>query len=269
MADEQADILTSREDGVLTIVLNRPHARNAISSEMVPELTEIMRSAQQDAAVRCVVIRGAGEHFTAGGDVASFRKTLELDTEARQNQFHGRLDRAAQMVIAFAGFDRPVIAACRGGIAGAGLMLTLTADLVLADGTATFVFAHQRMALIPDGGVSWLLPRIVGLRQARRLLLTAAQISGDEAQRLGLVTDLYPADELDAAVEKAAKAFARAPQQAVRTTKRLLGESLSATALEQLAAERDGIVSCVGDPDFAEAVTAFLEKRPARFPSAS
>lgn len=269
MTEDANEILTSQHDGVLTIVLNRPQARNAISGEMVPALTGIMERAQHDTAVRCVVVRGAGEHFTAGGDVAGFRKTLELDVSERQVEFHQRLDRAANMVLAFCDFDRPIIAACRGGIAGAGLMLTLTADLVLADDTATFVFAHQRMALVPDGGVSWLLPRVVGLRQAKRLLLTAAQVSGEEAVRLGLVTDLYPSDQLDAAVDKAARSFARAPQLAVRTAKRLLGESLAATAAHQLAAERDGIVACVGDADFGEAVTAFLEKRPARFPSAS
>jgi 2-(1,2-epoxy-1,2-dihydrophenyl)acetyl-CoA isomerase len=269
MATDEAEILTLRDGGVLQIVLNRPQARNAISSAMVPELTRIMRDAQADPAVRCVVVRGAGEHFTAGGDVAGFRKTLELDAAARREEFRARLDRAAAMVLAFAEFDRPIVAACRGGVAGAGLMLTLTADLVLADETATFVFAHQRMALIPDGGVSWLLPRIVGMRQAGRLLLTAAQVPAREALHLGLVTALCPAAELDGAVEKAARSLSRAPQRAVKTTKRLLAASLAATAADQLAAERDGIVDCVGDADFVEAVDAFLDKRPARFPSAS
>ena len=125
------------------------------------------------------------------------------------------------------------------------------------------------MALIPDGGVSWLLPRVVGLRQAKRLLLTAAQVKGAEALQLGLITSLHQTEELDAAVERAVAAFARAPQLSTLLAKRLLEEGLSRTAAEQLGAERDGIVACVGDPDFAEAVNAFLEKRSARFPSTS
>jgi 2-(1,2-epoxy-1,2-dihydrophenyl)acetyl-CoA isomerase len=263
------EVLVERQDGVLTLVLNRPQVRNAISREMVPVLTRIVLDAKCDPSVRCVLLRGAGDHFTAGGDVAGFRETLELSPAERRAQFRVRLDRAKEMVLAFANFDKPIVAACRGGIAGAGLMLTLTADLVLADDTATFVFAHQRMALIPDGGVSWLLPRVVGLRQAKRLLLTAAQVSGPEALRLGLITALHEASELDEAVEKAVRSLARAPQLATRTAKRLLDHSLSTAASDQLDAERDGIVDCVGDPDFPEAVGAFIGKRPARFPSAS
>jgi 2-(1,2-epoxy-1,2-dihydrophenyl)acetyl-CoA isomerase len=262
-------VLKKLEDGVLTVTLNRPETRNAMSPEMVPALTDIMREAQSDARVRCVLLRGAGDHFTAGGDVAGFRKTLTLSAADRRAQFHDRLGRASTMVGAFLELEKPLVAACRGAIAGAGLMLPLAADLVLADETTVFVFAHLRLALVPDGGVSWLLPRVVGARPAKRLLLTAAQVKGAEALQLGLITSLHRAEELDEAVKKTTAAFARAPQLAMRSTKRLLGESLARSVADQLEAERDGIVACVGDPDFDEAVNAFLEKRPARFPSAS
>jgi 2-(1,2-epoxy-1,2-dihydrophenyl)acetyl-CoA isomerase len=268
LTDPTDSVLVARENGVLTLTLNRPKFRNAMSREMTPLLTHLMREAQVDPAVRCVVVTGAGDHFTAGGDVSGFQRTLESSPEQRQEEFRGRLGKAAEMVEAFVDFDRPIVARVRGAVAGAGLMLTLVADLVLADETATFVFAHQRMALIPDCGVSWLLPRVVGLRQAKRLLLTAAMIGGAEALALGLLTSLHPTVDLDAAVAKAVAAFARAPQEAVKGTKRLLNDSLAATLGDQLKAERDAIAHCVGQDDFVEAVNAFLEKRPARFPSA-
>jgi 2-(1,2-epoxy-1,2-dihydrophenyl)acetyl-CoA isomerase len=261
------EILIAREDGVLTLTFNRPQFRNAMSSEMTPTLMTIFREAKADSKVRCIVVTGAGDHFTAGGDVVGFQRTLELSPAERQDQFRQRLDRVAGMVESVLAFDRPIVARCRGAVAGAGLMFVLAADLVLADETATFVFAHRQMALVPDGGVSWLLPRIVGLRQAKRLLLTAAKVGATEALALGLATAVYSTAELDRAVEKAAISLARAPQEAIKTTKRLLADSLSETSERQLLAERDGIVRCVGQDDFAEAVRSFLEKRSPRFPS--
>jgi 2-(1,2-epoxy-1,2-dihydrophenyl)acetyl-CoA isomerase len=262
------EILTKRGGGVLTITLNRPQFRNALSREMTPALTAVLRHAQADRSVRCLVVTGAGEHFTAGGDVVGFQAALEQPAAERQEQFRGRLVALAEMVEAFLAFDRPIVTRCRGAVAGAGLMFVLVADLVLADDTATFVFAHQRMALAPDGGVSWLLPRIVGLRHAKRLLLTAAKVGATEALTLGLVTSLHGSAELDAAVAKATSGFARAPQDAVKITKRLLRDSLLRTSADQLAEERDGIAHCVGQDDFIEAVRSFLEKRSPCFPSA-
>lgn len=263
-----SDILTARENGVLTLTFNRPQFRNALSSEMTPAITKFFREAQVDPKVRCLVVTGAGDHFTAGGDVVGFRRMLELSAAERQDQFRPRLSRVAEMVESVLAFDRPTVARCRGAVAGAGLMFVLAADLVLADETATFVFAHQRMALIPDGGVSWLLPRIVGLRQAKRLLLTAAKVEAAEALELGLATAVYRSAELDEAVAKTVAGLARAPQEAVKITKRLLSDSLLETSSRQLLAEREGFVRCAGQDDFAEAVRSFLEKRLPRFPSA-
>lgn len=259
------DLLVERSDGVLKLTLNRPKFRNAISSEMTPVLARIFGEAQADPSVRCILIAGAGEHFSAGGDIAGFKRSLEIPAAQRRDEFNERLNRASVMVQTLLAFDRPIVVRCKGAVAGAGLMFVLAADLVLADETASFMFAHQRMALSPDGGVSWLLPRVVGLRQAKRLLLTAATIGSTEALNLGLVTALHAASELDAAIETTIRALARAPQEATRTAKRLLDQSLANTAASQLDAEREGIVRCVGENDFAEAVDAFLAKRPARF----
>jgi 2-(1,2-epoxy-1,2-dihydrophenyl)acetyl-CoA isomerase len=258
-------VLAAREGGILTITLNRPEASNALSPDMGASLLKLMTEAREDASLRCVVLRAEGKNFSAGGDILSFQKTLALSGEERRKHFAERIGRAGLMARAFIDFDRPIIVRLNGAVAGIGLALTLVADLVLAAPDAAFVFAHQRMAVPPDGAVSWLLPRIVGLRQAKRLVLTAAKVEAQEALALGLITSLHKHEELDAAVARAAAHFTTAPAEAVRAARRLLNDSLTQDASAQAAAERDAFAHCAGHEDFAEAVNAFLEKRPARF----
>jgi 2-(1,2-epoxy-1,2-dihydrophenyl)acetyl-CoA isomerase len=147
------------------------------------------------------------------------------------------------------------------------MMLTLTADLVIGDDTATFIFAQRRVGLSPDGGISYFLPRIVGARAAARLVLTAASVRASEALGLHLLSEVVPAARLHTRVDELAADFARAPQQAVQHAKSLLRRSASSTMAEQLTAERDAIRLLVGTADFAEGVRAFTERRPASFPS--
>lgn len=266
---EGEGFLTNLVDGVLTIAFNRPEARNPISRGTSDGLGRVLEDARADARVRCLLVRGDGDHFSAGGDVAGFAKSIKLPREIIQAEYRGRLTRAANTVRALIAFDRPLVVRLRGAVAGAGLMFPLAADHVIADGSAQLVFAHQRLALTPDAGVSWLLPRVVGERKARHLLLGAAVVGARDALALGLIDTLVSGDELDRETAATAARLARAPQRASRLCKTILGASLDASLDVQLAAETEGIVACVGDDDFAEGVTAFLEKRPARFPSAT
>jgi 2-(1,2-epoxy-1,2-dihydrophenyl)acetyl-CoA isomerase len=132
-----------------------------------------------------------------------------------------------------------------------------------------FLFSHQRVGLTPDAGVSYLLPRAIGMRQAKRLILTAAKLEAEEAARLGLIHHLVEKDALADEADRLALRFCDAPQQAISRAKRLLNESLASPLGAQLEAETDAITACVADADFAEGVTAFVEKRAARFPSAA
>ncbi|WP_339948057.1 enoyl-CoA hydratase-related protein [uncultured Albimonas sp.] len=257
---------TALDAGVLTLTLNRPEARNPFVPGMPAALRDLLGDAQADPAVRCLLVRGAGDHLSAGGDVASFARSLAETTDAeRQAEFRGRMAVGKALALALAAFDRPVVVRHRGAVAGAGLMVPLAADLVVADETARFVFAYRRLALSPDGGVSWLLARAVGARQARRLMLTAAVVEAPEAQRLGLIDLLVPAEELDAAAARAAADFATAPQGSLRRIKRLADAAPGRDYAAHLDAEGEAIVEGVVDPDFAEGVAAFLEKRPPRF----
>ena len=165
-------------------------------------------------------------------------------------------------------FDRPIVVSVRGAAAGAGLFYPLAADYVIGDPTAIFIFAHQGVALCPDNGVSALLPLVVGQRMARSLVLTAARVKSDEALRLGILHRIVPQEELEAEASAAALRLARAPRRAVIVAKKLMNEFSGRSISEQLDAEMNGIVACVGDADFEEGVRAFLDKRTPNFPSA-
>jgi 2-(1,2-epoxy-1,2-dihydrophenyl)acetyl-CoA isomerase len=166
------------------------------------------------------------------------------------------------------GFDGPIVVAVRGAVAGASMVFPLGADHVIGDATALFVFAHIGIALSPDGGVSSLLPKVVGERSARSLLLTGGRVKADDALRLGLLNQIVAAEELDAKAIAVARRLASGPQRAIRLTKQLVREGAGRSLADQLDAETDGIVASVSEEDFREGVTAFLDKRPPSFPSA-
>jgi 2-(1,2-epoxy-1,2-dihydrophenyl)acetyl-CoA isomerase len=259
MAEEA--FLVDRSNGILTLSFNRPEFGNAIPSVAVPLLIDLFRSVSKDPIVKVIVVRGEGKHFSAGGDVQAFALSLEQSIEDRRADFAPRLDRVAALVEAYLALDIPVIAACRGGVAGAGLMYVLGADYVLADETAAFVFAHQRVGLIPDSGVSYLLPRVVGERRAMQLVLGAVRIDAQEALRIGIVSQIAGADDLENEAQKLAQKLARGPSSVMRSAKRLIRSSASSPLSQHLAMERDSIVTCVGEAAFEEGVRAFVEKR--------
>jgi 2-(1,2-epoxy-1,2-dihydrophenyl)acetyl-CoA isomerase len=269
MTDTPADgsYRVTRGDGVLRITFNRPDQGNALPATAVPQLTALFKAAQADRAVRCLLFDGAGKVFSAGGDVSNFGKSLEIEPAARQQDFARRLGNLSALVLALAAYEGPIVVAVRGAAAGAGLLYPLIGDLVIGDPSASFVFAHQRVGLSPDAGVSHLLPRVVGERAARTLLLTAAKIDAEEALRLGILSRVVSAELLEAEAVSSARRLAAAPRTAVVAAKRLVNQASGRSLAEQLEAERAQIVECVGDADFEEGVRAFLEKRRANFPS--
>jgi 2-(1,2-epoxy-1,2-dihydrophenyl)acetyl-CoA isomerase len=258
--------LVDFQDGLLRLTFNRPEASNAMTPVMTPRLAQLFQDANGRA--RCILVRGEGKTFSAGGDVGVFSTSLEQDIPTRQADFTRRLTNLRNLVLAVAGFEGPLVVALRGGAAGAGLVFPLAADLVIADPTAFFAFAHQGVGLCPDGGVSALLPLAVGARKARSLVMTAARVKAEEAQRLGLIDRIVAPEELEEVAAKEAARFARGPRRAMRLAKKLVRESAERSLSDQLTAELEGVVSCVADPDFDEGVRAFLDKRAPAFPSA-
>lgn len=261
--------LVELNEGVLRLSFNRPEFGNVIASTSVPGLTQLFLDAGACADVRCILIRGEGRMFSAGGDVAGFHRSLEQDIATRREDFGRRLPKVRKLVEAIAAFDRPIVAAVQGAVAGAGLFYPLIADVAIGEPGTFFVFAHQRIALVPDTGLSAVLPKAVGERMARTLMLTGATVKADEALRLGILTRIVAPESLEEEAAEQARRFARAPQRAIRLTKRMIAAGAHRTLAEKLDAETAGIIECVGDPDFDEGIRAFIEKRVARFPSAS
>ena len=252
---------TDHHDSIVTLSFDRPEHGNTIPSWAVPQLAELFRSIADDSGIRALVVRGEGKHFSAGGDVQGFAQSLEQSVADRRSDFTGRLDRVRALVESYTALKIPVIAACKGGTAGGGLLYVLAADFVLADETAGFIFAHQRVGLVPDCGVSYLLPRVVGERMATQLVFNAGRIDAAEAQRIGIVSRIVPAADLDAEAQKLATRLARGPASVMREAKRLIRAAASTPLAEHLAMERDAIVRCVGEAAFEEGVRAFIEKR--------
>jgi 2-(1,2-epoxy-1,2-dihydrophenyl)acetyl-CoA isomerase len=159
----------------------------------------------------------------------------------------------------------PVVACVQGAVAGFGLSLMNACDLVVAADNAYFSAAYRHIGLTPDGGGSWALPRLVGTRKAMEIMLLAERFDAAEALRLGLVNRVVPVAELDAAVDAIVRSLATGPALALRNTRRLVRESLDRTLAEQLQAEAVSFGRCTATPDFAEGITAFLDKRAPQF----
>lgn len=250
--------------GVLT--LERPDALNAMSPEMIFELTVAAGWLADQAPLRALVVTGAGERaFSSGGDVTWFRAGLEdpeLDLPANVRRGAEVLHQA---IVDFRRIPYPVVGAINGVAAGAGFSLALMCDFRIASANAAFVCAYGRIGASPDGGMTYFLPRVVGPDKALQLLLDDPLLSADAALELGIVSKVVAPDQLLAAAkEKAAKLGAKAPHY-VRMAKLLIGQSLDNSLTEHLQVERHGIADSMGTEDLREGVDAFFSGREARF----
>jgi len=218
-----------------------------------------------DDSLRVVVLRGAGKHFMAGGDIRRFGASLADPPADRRRDTQQMIDRLHVVIELFHRMAHPVVGRVHGAVAGFGLSLMNACDLVVAADDAYFAGAYRHIAVTPDGGGTWSLPRIVGARKAMEIFLLGERFDAAEALRLGLVNRTAPIADLDRAVAAIARALADGPALALRNTKRLVRQSLAQSLSEQLKAEAVSFGQCTAHADFAEGVTAFLAKRPAQF----
>jgi len=258
-------VLSRIEGGVGRLTLNRPEQRNAMSVEMSTLLRQKLHDMEQDPAIRCIVLDGAGEHFVAGGDVKAWGRLLTLSPSQRGEDFRIRLESSFPLIEQLESLTKPLIAAVRGYTVGAGLCFVLAADFVIADETAKFVFGNTKVALNPDMGLTYWLPRVIGERRAYRLALLGSQLGSAEAKDLGIVDDVVAPDALEDALTALTNRILATPVRAAMETKRLIRQSGHNTIAAQFSAEVDGIAACAGEADFLEAVTAFSQKRPPKF----
>ncbi len=242
-------------DGVARVTLDRPEAGNAIDPPMAQALLQAAIACDHDPAVRCVVLTGAGRMFCAGGDVAGFRSAGDR-AGAYLSELAGTLTLALSRL---ARMPKPLLVLVNGPAAGAGLSLALAGDVVLATPSAHFTSAYTAIGLVPDCGLTWWLPRIVGLRIAQEMIVTNRRVDAEEAARIGLVTRLV--DDLEAAGAEMAEALSAAPVQAVGAARRLLLESFSATLETQCEREARAIAAAGVGQEGREGVDAFVGKR--------
>jgi len=259
------DLLMDVKDGIATLTLNRPEARNALSMEMRTALYDRLVEIEADDSIRCVVITGAGEHFQAGGDVKSFNEYTKLPPEERSQNFERRIHTLHPTIFTLTRMKKPVIASVRGAAAGFGLSLMMACDMVIASDDAFVTLAYIGIGTTPDGSGTYMLPRIVGLKKAMEIAMLGDRIGAAEAKDLGLINYVVPAADLAAETDKLAKRLANGPTVAIGMTKRLLNASLNNGLEAQLSLEAQSFATCAASDDWVEGVTAFKEKRRPEF----
>lgn len=258
-----ADLEYSVADGVATLLLNRPEKKNAFTDDMLQRWRECLAEAQQDDAVRAIVVTGAGDAFCSGGDLG--RRTAETAAPTplqRKQRLQQHTHRVALQLLEV---DKPVIAAVNGAAVGAGMDMALMCDIRVAARSARFSEGYIRVGLIPGNGGAYFLPRIVGTARALEMLWTADFVGADQALSMGLVNHVYE----DASFKDEAGAFARkiaaAPPTQVRMIKRTVYQSLGAdlrTSLELISSHM-AIVQTT--EDYREAIDAYKEKRAPKY----
>lgn len=244
-------------DGIADLRIGGP-----IDMDWADALAEHAATLHATPSLRVVKLSAEGRFFSPGGDLAWMRQ--QDDRHAAITALAGRFHEG---IVALTTLDAPVVARIHGPAAGGGMSFALCADIAIAGESAWFTMAYTAAGLSPDGGGSWLLPRIVGQRRATELILTNRRVSAAEAAQLGIVTRVVPDAELDEAVDETVAQLATGATRAYGAAKRLLRESATATFAEQLDAEVASIAQLAASPTGTEGINAFLEKRPAVFPA--
>jgi 2-(1,2-epoxy-1,2-dihydrophenyl)acetyl-CoA isomerase len=257
-------ILAEQSEGILRLTLNRPEKRNAINDTMMEELIDAVDAAGRDEAVRVIVIAGAGGNFCGGADIVA--RNAPDGKRPRAGSIQRRLpSQAHRLIPLIATVQTPVVCAVQGWAAGIGLALALAADVTVASEDARFWAPFAERGFTPDSGMTWLLPRRIGEVRARQMLMLGRVVSGPEAVDWQLINSCVPAVELALAVDTVAKQLARSATVAVGLTKWLLASGQSASLEESLRNEAFGLELSSRSEDFREGMTAFREKRSARF----
>ncbi|MGP9804966.1 2-(1,2-epoxy-1,2-dihydrophenyl)acetyl-CoA isomerase PaaG [Paracoccus sp. NSM] len=255
-------VLVDLADGVLTLTLNRPDKLNSFNEDMHLALRAGFQRAHDDADVRAVLLTGAGRGFSAGqdlGDRDPRKGGPAPDLGATLDTFYNPTLRLIRSL------EKPVICAVNGVAAGAGANIALACDIVLAAQSARFIQAFAKIGLVPDAGGSWSLTRILGEPRAKALALTAQPVSAQQAADWGMIWQAVADDALMDQARALALSLAAGPTRGLGLTKRLIQAAATNSLDEQLDMERDCQREAGRSCDYAEGVTAFLEKRPAQF----
>lgn len=262
MRTDYEHLLVQQDGGVLTITMNRPEVLNAVSDPMLDGLGAILEEATHDASVRCLVLTGAGRAFGAGADLRGFAARPANGASGKVSE---HLKKYHRVVLAIRKMPKPVIAAVRGVAAGASCNLALACDMRIAADNARFIEAFARIGLVPDAGGGFFLPRLIGSGKALELAMLADEVSGPEAERLGLANKCVPLAEFDEAVQAFAQRLAKGPTRTYGLIKELMNTAIESDLETTLQLEGELQDQARDTSDHREGVMAFLQKRPAEF----
>jgi 2-(1,2-epoxy-1,2-dihydrophenyl)acetyl-CoA isomerase len=252
-------------DGVrLTLTIDQPMQRNALDDVSMAAFIENIATASTHDELRAVLIRGAGEHFCSGFDIVGRNVARERKprTAAIQRRLPTQANRLMSLLL---GLQLPVVCAVRGWAVGIGAQIALASDFTVTAHDARWWYPFLSRGFTPDSGSTWLLPRVVGPRRARELLILGRQLSGAEAVEWGLADSAVDDDDVDDAASELADKLAEGPTVAIGLTKVLLNESFAKPLSQHLADEAFAMELSARSPDFREGLAAFAERRPPRF----
>ena len=249
-------VRVDRRESVLAITLARPERRNAITVAMYAALADAIESAAQDSSIRAITIRGEGQDFAAGNDLADFLTALPRDSTDIP---------VWRLLRALATCETPIIAAVHGNCVGIGTTMLLHCDLVIADASARFSMPFVDLGLVPEAASSLLFPRFAGRRRAARYLLLGEAFGVDEAEEIGLVSHRAADGQLEAKLSEIVSILLAKPPEALRQTQRLLRSGNQDEVLERMTRENGHFAERLTSPEVKEAISAFFEKRKPNF----
>jgi len=252
-----------KKSRIALITLNRPEKRNPLTPKLREELIEALKEAERDEQINVIILTGAGKAFCAGGDIEKFAKRIQEEDPSQKRR--SSIDRFGAWAVEISKVDKPIIAAINGVAAGAGISIALLCDLRIASDQAKFILAFIRMGLVPDVGLTYLLPRTIGMGKALELFYTAGKLDAQEAYGIGLVNKIVPHEKLIEEALAMASQIAKGPRIALRLIKRAVYRELVSSLQEQT--ELEGLMQniCFSTEDHKEGVKAFLEKRAPNF----
>lgn len=253
-------ILETRQGAVLTLTLNRPQARNAMSLAMIEELESALKAAQEDESVRVLVLRGAGGHFCAGGDIKDMGQARHATLDGPKDPVATLNARFGYLALAFARTPLPVIAVVEGAVMGGGFGLACTADLTIALQSADFRLPETSLGVLPAQIAPFLVERL-GYSEAKRLALSGARINAEAALSVGLVHEVCDDGQIEDVLQKHLDAFLRCAPGATAATKKLLVERYASVNEETIEAAAKAFAKAVRSDEAVEGMTAFIQKR--------
>lgn len=263
---ENDEILISFEEGIKTLTLNLPHKLNALSATNALRLAEEIERSEEDGT-RVIVLTGAGGAFCSGADLTQTGyENVGQEGAPGEKELHERVTKTYhRLSTAIYKIPRPVVASVGGVAAGFGCSLALNADITLASDRARFIEIFINIALMPDGGSTYILPKIVGIKKALEMIFTGDSVYAEEALRLNMVNRVYPHEELRERTLEWARRLAAGPVRSMGVAKRTVYDAYLMSADQALETESRRQAHLLTQPDFANAVLAFLEKRKPTF----